>query len=111
MSPGHALPASPAPLDSGWRLALGALACLAGIGLQLQQPRLWPLPGYALLVLAALALALLAAWLSRGARRATRLALACAAASLALAGFGSTGWCAAQRLAQALPPALEGQDV
>ena len=76
-------------------MAASALAWLAGIGLQLQQPRLWPLPGYALLVLAAPALALLAARLSRGPRRATRLALACAAASPALAGFGSAGWRAA----------------
>ena len=108
MSPGPATPAaSPLP-DTGWRMAAAALAWLAGIGLQLQQPALWPALHYQGLLLATLLLAL--AW--RGlARRAPAGALACLCLALALAGFASTGWRAGQRLAQALPAPLEGVDL
>ena len=91
---------SPGPLrDTGLRLAAAGLAWLAGVALQLQQPVLWPTPHYLLLLAAALLLGL--AW-----RR-----LPCLLLALALLGFASTGWRAAQRLADALPPALEGQDL
>jgi len=85
--------------DTGLRLAAAALAWLAGIGVQLQQPALWPTAYYLLLLAIALALSL--AW-----RR-----LPCLLLALALLGFASTGWRAAQRLADALPVALEGQDL
>jgi competence protein ComEC len=89
-------------------MAAAALAWLAGIGLQLQQPALWPALHYQGLLLATLLLAL--AW--RGlARRAPAGALACLCLALALAGFASTGWRAGQRLAQALPAPLEGVDL
>jgi len=111
MSPGRASTAANAPLDTGWRLALGSLSWLAGIGAQLQQPALWPLPAYLVLLLAALGL--VAAWwcLRTGRRRAAGFALPCLLLGMALAGFGSTGWRATQRLAQTLPAALEGQDL
>jgi competence protein ComEC len=85
--------------DTGVRLAAAGLAWLAGIVLQLQQPALWPTAVYLLLL--ALALVLGLAW-----RR-----LPCLLLTLALLGFASTGWRAAQRLADALPAALEGQDL
>jgi competence protein ComEC len=85
--------------DTGVRLAAAGLAWLAGIALQLQQPALWPTVVYLLLL--ALALVLGLAW-----RR-----LPCLLLALALLGFASTGWRAAQRLADALPAALEGQDL
>ena len=99
MSPGPATPASTPLRDTGLRLAAAALAWLAGIGLQLQQPALWPTAAYLLLLALALALAL--AW-----RR-----LPCLLLALALLGFAGTGWRAAQRLADALPAALQGQDL
>jgi len=85
--------------NTGLRLAAAALAWLAGIGLQLQQPALWPTALY--LGVLALALVLGLAW-----RR-----LPCLLLAVALLGFAGTGWRAAQRLADALPAALEGQDL
>ncbi len=77
-----------------------ALAWLGGIGWQLQQPTLWAASAYGALVVAGLALAALG-------RRSAGLA-AIGVAALAL---GSTGWRASDRLADALPPALQGQDL
>ena len=84
-------------------MAAAALAWLAGIGLQMQQPALWPLVHYLALLFAALLLA--AGLVVRLARRApgSAASLACLCLALALTGFGSTGWRAGQRLAQALP--------
>jgi competence protein ComEC len=111
MSPGPASTERHAPLDTGWRLALGSVAWLAGIGVQLQQPQLWPLPAYQVMLLAALALAA-AGWRLRPGRRGVAgIALPCLLLGLALAGYGSTGWRATQPLAQTLPAALEGQDL
>ena len=90
-------------------LAGSALAWLAGVGAQLQQPWLWPAAGYAWLFGAGSA-AIVLAWALRR-RAAWRSALALLAAGLALAGFGITGLHAAARLADALPPALEGRDL
>ena len=56
-----------APLDTSVRMALAALAWLLGIGLQMQQPALWPSSVYAALVAAALVL-LPAGWALRGRR-------------------------------------------
>jgi competence protein ComEC len=46
-----------------------------------------------------------------GARRAAHSSTLCLVLALALLGFASTGWRASWRLAQALPPALEGRDL
>lgn len=77
-----------------------ALACLAGIALQLQQPALWP--WQANVALAAAGALLMAA----GRRHAAWLAL-----GAALLAFGSTAWRAEARLADRLDEALEGQDL
>jgi len=66
MSPGPATPASNPPLDAGWRMAAAVLAWLAGIGLQMRQPALWPAAHYLVLLLAALVLGL--AWLAMARR-------------------------------------------
>lgn len=94
---GGASPASAA----GWLAAL--LAAPAGVAVQLQQPALWSDGLYAGLV--ALGLAMLLA-----ARRGARL-LPVLLISLALIGFGSTGWRASQCLAETLPAAIEGRDL
>lgn len=97
-----------APLDTGLRMAAAALAWLLGIGLQMQQPALWPQPAYA--AMAAAALLLVAGWRALAAR-APRIAFSCLLLALALLAYGSTGWRAGQRLAQSLPAALEGIDL
>ena len=92
--------------DDAWGLRAATLA-LAGIGgaaLQLQQAVLWSTATYAAL----LALALAAMVVARFCTRARTPVLALAAA---LALFAGTGWRAAERLADALPAALEGQDL
>lgn len=86
----------------GW-LAAALLAWLAGVALQLQQPALWPRSHY--LLLAAVSLILLAA--ARRWPRARRVAVV----ALLSAGFAWAGLRAEWRLSQALPPALEGQDL
>jgi competence protein ComEC len=88
---------------SGWRLAGVALAWLAGVAWQLQQPRL---DGASLLAAMLLASVLLlgAAWRWR------RAALA-GFVALVLLGYASTAWRADQRLAERLEPALEGVDL
>ena len=95
----------PMRLSPGWRLALVSMAWLLGVAWQLQQPVLWPVLAYRALVAVGLMLLLVALWW----RRARHWAwLVVAAGVLAL---GSTGWRAEQRLAERLPPALEGQDL
>ena len=90
------------------RVLAWTLAWLLGVGLQLQQATLQPgglqagLVGAGGLLLAALVL-------RRGLRRAWVTALG--ALALVAIAFGSTDWRAAQRLAEALPAALEGQDL
>ncbi|HYN58799.1 MAG TPA: DNA internalization-related competence protein ComEC/Rec2 [Rubrivivax sp.] len=101
---------------AGVRLAAAALAWLLGIGLQMQQPMLWPQGGYGALALAAVPLLLawrgLAARARRvGGRRAAHSSTLCLVLALAFLAFASTGWRATSRLAQALPPELEGRDL
>ena len=87
-------------VDTGVRLALLALACLAGAGAQLSQSALWPVPVYLVLVgLSACALAVL------------RHRAVAAAVALCVLVFGATGWRAQDRLSDRLAPALEGQDL
>ena len=93
-------------LEPGALGMLLALAWLLGVALQLQQPALWQAPGVAAAGLVALLVAVLA-W--RGRRRSVVLVVL--AVALATAGFALTHTRAAWRLAQALPPALEGQDL
>jgi competence protein ComEC len=88
------------------RWALPALGWLAGTAAQLQQPALWGSPAVAALGVGAV-LAAAAAWRWRQ-RWPGALLLMGAAAAL---GFAVTGGRAAQRLAAALPAALEGPEV
>ena len=102
-----------APGSSGRLVAL-PLAWLAGVALQLQQRELWPLDAYVLAVLAA-ALAVAASAFARhafaGLAFARRgFALVVAVGALAL-GFAASGWHASVRLADSLPPELEGNDI
>ena len=92
-----------AAVDIGWRLAGLALAWVAGVAVQLQQRSLWPVDAY----LVAIALGALGAILAWRWRRAFIAALLGAA----LLAFGAAGWRASERLADALPVALEGQDL
>lgn len=119
--------------DSGWALALWAVAWIAGVALQLGQPALWHAAGYAataaiggLALAAALGLRLRprcgaessscsdsdsdsdSGPASRLRLRATVLLVAVA---LALIGFASTGTRALVRMADSLPAALEGVDM
>ncbi len=90
----------------GARLVLLACAWIAGVALQLQQRALWPADAYGLALAIGVALAALG-WRLRHRRG----ALAVAALGIALLGFGATGLRAAVRLADALPPSLEGRDL
>ncbi|MEO6407454.1 MAG: DNA internalization-related competence protein ComEC/Rec2 [Burkholderiaceae bacterium] len=92
---------------TGWRLVGSTLAWLGGVAAQLQERTL--LPGWTYVLVcagAAGAVALVFALRSRAASGTLVLALGCAAL-----GFGASGWNAASRLAEALPPALEGVDL
>ncbi len=93
-------------IEPGARGALLVLAWLLGVALQLQMPALWPAQAVAAAGLGALVVASLG-WHWRR-RRAVLVVLAVA---LAAAGFALTHTRAAWRLAQGLPPALEGQDL
>jgi competence protein ComEC len=88
----------------GLRAAALVLAGIAGAALQLQQPTLWSTAAY----LALLGLAAIAFVLAGLGTRARGLALSL---GLAAAMFAVTGLRAGHRLADALPAALEGQDV
>ncbi|MFM7505194.1 MAG: ComEC/Rec2 family competence protein, partial [Rubrivivax sp.] len=106
------------------RMALGAAVALAsvlGSAAQLQMPALWPPQAVAGLALAGAVLALAGLVLGRPragpparARAAVAVAAIGAAGAIAAAlllGFASTHHRAAQRMADALPAALEGQDL
>jgi competence protein ComEC len=91
------------------RAALTAAGLLAGTALQLRQPALWTATVYAGVLFAGLAAVGLGLWPRwAGAVWPLRLTAALAAAAI---GFGATGWRAEARLAEALPAALEGQDI
>lgn len=90
----------------GWRIAAGGVAWLAGMALQLQQPWLWPVAHYMLVVASALLLIAIAV----GCRRYGG-ALAVVSLGLGLLAFGSTGWRAAIQLTDRLDPALEGREL
>ena len=94
-----------APAGAWWRAA-AALAWVAGVALQLQQPALWPGDSYPLIAAAALSL-VLAAWRIRW-LVAARMLLGVA---LIAAGFAYAGWRADVRLADALAPEWEGCDI
>jgi competence protein ComEC len=94
----------------GGVIAALALAWLAGSAVQLQQPAVWPVWAYGSLAVGAMAgLSAAAAWALW--RAAGRRALVLACAALALLAFAQAGWRGAQRVAQTLPAALEGQDL
>ncbi|MEO7852994.1 MAG: DNA internalization-related competence protein ComEC/Rec2, partial [Rubrivivax sp.] len=102
-----------APLDPGLRGALFALCWLGGIGLQLQQTRLWPLQLNLSILAAAAALLGIGVVCRRAAtKRATlRVLLATASIALIALGFSSTALRAEFRLRDALPDALQGRDI
>ena len=89
--------------NTGWRLAGLALAWLAGVALQLHERALLAPHAYFIALGAGTAM-LAVGWRWR---RVWMLALLGAVAL----GFGASGWRASQRGSDALPPALEGQDV
>jgi competence protein ComEC len=95
-------------LVGGSALAALALAWLAGTVLQLQQPALWPVAGYAALLGGAVLLIGLLLGLPAALGRRSLVALCLV---LVLAAFAAAGLRAAHRLADALPAALEGQDL
>jgi len=88
---------------SGGRLVALPLAWLAGVAVQLQQRELWRFESYLAVTIIAVAVALISA----RSRRAFALLVAAALAT----GFALTGIQASARLAETLPPALEGRDV
>jgi len=88
---------------TGGRLLAAMAAWLAGVALQLQQRSLWSDGAYLVCIALAGMLALLAwRW---------RKLLVPGLAGLVLLAFASTGWRAAQQLAETLPAALEGRDL
>ncbi len=99
-------------LHAGGRIALAALAWLAGVAMQLQQAELWPAPVPAALLGLGVLVAGIAWWWSAAGRRVGAVLLDLALiAGVALAGFGATALRAQLRLADRLDPALEGRDV
>ena len=92
-----------AAVDTGWRLAGLALSWIAGVALHLQQRSLGP----AALCIAAAALGAVGIIVAWRWRRAYGVGLL----GIALLAYGGSGWRASQRLADALPTALEGQDL
>jgi len=91
-----------------WWVAGPAAGLLAGTALQMQQPELWAAGGVRGVGAAAVVLAVLA-WFVHG--RAPRLALAGATLAALALSFAMTSERAALRLADALPAALEGEDL
>ena len=92
--------------DPGWQGALWGTSLLAGVALQLNQAALWP-GSWAAALAAVGALGAVLGWYGRR-RWAGTLLLACALGALVFAGTSQrAGW----RLQQALPSALEGQDL
>ena len=105
--------AAAGPSPAFVRLGAALAGFIAGVAVQLQQPALWPVAGYAALV-ASLALPGWAALFSG--RQAARRRPGAAARLLvfalaALLGFGLTGWRASVFQQSALSPALEGRDI
>ena len=101
----------PLPARAGVAGALEAslAGLLAGTGLQMVQPVLWPAGVYAALLAAAVAATLVARRRLRGSARGLVPVLLALAA--ALAGAGLTGMRAIAYQADALAPALEGRDL
>ncbi len=82
------------------------LGIVLGAALQLQQPRLWPVPAYAAAAVAGLLLFAVALRMD-----ATRGRLACMLFAATLACAALVGWRAASYAAGGLDPALEGRDL
>lgn len=91
----------------GGLIAALALAWLAGTAAQLQQAALWPVRAYATLAV----LSLLALGVCIASRRAPLARALLAVAAVAALAFAQAGWRGAQRVADTLPPALEGVDL
>lgn len=101
--------------SGGTVIAAAALAWMAGVALQLQQPALWDRGAYGALAASALLLGGSVAVAGRRGRRrggaAALLLLACLCVACAALAFATTGWRAQSRLAQVLSPGLEGRDL
>ncbi|HMS05249.1 MAG TPA: DNA internalization-related competence protein ComEC/Rec2 [Burkholderiaceae bacterium] len=95
------MPTDPMPVARAL-LPVGMAAFCVGAGIQLGQPRLWPIEVYAGGLVAGLAL-----MLALGPRVVLACVLACVLAGF-LVGFGWAGTRASWRMADALDPALEG---
>ncbi|MES2841438.1 MAG: DNA internalization-related competence protein ComEC/Rec2 [Pseudomonadota bacterium] len=88
-----------------WGWLAGLPGWVLGVALQLQQPVLWPVWGYALVLCAGMALTL-------GTRRpAVAWGVALAVLAGSLIGFGLTGARATHFASHALDPALQGTDI
>ena len=99
---GKSYTATMAGSGTGVRLAALLLAWLAGVGAQLHERDLWPLGAY--VALAAASVLLLAPSV-------VRRSFPAAVLGAAVAGFACAGWQASLRLAEVLPPALEGREL
>jgi competence protein ComEC len=93
----------------GW-MTPALLGVVSGSALQLQQPALWAWPGYALMLLPALA------WLAAGRsvarlRKRAGVRAALALVAVTLLAFGLCGLRSVHFAAQGLDPALEGRDI
>jgi competence protein ComEC len=102
--------------SGGWAWSGLALAWLAGVGLQLRERALSPPGGYVGVLVAGVCVLLVAAAIAGRARGAAMRALMLVRVLLMLlgataAGFGHAGWRAADRMAETLPAALEGEDL
>lgn len=94
----------------GGAIAALAMAWLAGTALQLRQAEVWPPGVYIALGAAGMAAVAAATWWAL--RRSASVALlACALAGSAALAFGLAGARGAWRVAETLPPVLEGRDL
>lgn len=96
--------------NTGWRLAIWALAWPVGAAWQLQEAALQPVAVYAACV-AIGALLLVAAFFGRRGAAAGRSVTFGVALGLALLAYGVTGGRASERLAEALPATIEARDL
>ncbi|HEY4068245.1 MAG TPA: ComEC/Rec2 family competence protein, partial [Burkholderiaceae bacterium] len=99
------------PVDPGLRLAAFALAWVAGVAVHLQQRALWSTSAcIAAAAVGAIGLGVALVKAPRG-RRGLLVGALVGVMGAALLAFGASGWRASLRLADALPAALEGEDV
>jgi competence protein ComEC len=96
---------------TGWHIGLALAAWAGGVGLQLRRAHTLEPASAAVVLALAVLVALLAVFRGRIGRLPAAAVAAVLLPSLALAGFALTDMRAGQRLAERLPPALEGRDL